>query len=379
MLNRTFKIFGDKNIGGRNSQQDSLYFGEFDNQTVMVVADGMGGHKGGEIASQIAINLTEQHFKRYISQNKSILVSDFFKQLMPDINESILQEGKKQNITPHTTIVIAIIKDEYIYYAHIGDSRLYIFDDEGLILRTRDHSVPEMLFQMGNITESEMATHPDQNKLTKSLGGKIFESCTIDKYRLNPKKNYAIVLCSDGLWEYFNTKQMHNILFRSDEEIEEKVDSMITQALEVGGIRGDNISLIIAKSEPIKEVITHNIQFQLSQNRNILVYALSSIIAILVISLGVLLFLNFYNDTSVSPYNGDRNISKKDKDYIKKVFEKNRKDIDNGKKKLDEAEESLKKIYKKIISDVNKTKCKADDNSTLTDYKRCIEEIKSLI
>jgi len=253
MINtKQFNTFGTLHIGGRESQQDTILIERDNRRLVMVIADGMGGHRGGEIASQIVEEQTKKSFQESI--NSGLSANIFLKNLIPLINRLILEKREKLQITPYTTIVIAIIQDGYIHYANIGDSRLYIFDKNRLINRTRDHSVPEMLFQMGDIEEEEMATHPDQNKLTKSLGEKNLSSWSIKKYRLDPSIEYAIVLCSDGLWEYFNDKEMRDRLFKigtTQNEIYATVHEMINQAHKTGGRRGDNISLIVAKNDPI--------------------------------------------------------------------------------------------------------------------------------
>ena len=185
-----FKVFKSKHKGGRDSQQDDYYseYNETLDKLIMVVADGMGGHKGGQIASEITVKKTKQFF--HDKSNEHLSAHEFFKKLIPSIHESILKRGLKDNISPHTTIVIAIVQNGYIEYAHIGDSRLYIFTEkEQLAERTRDHSVPEMIFQMGEISEDDMATHPDQNKLTKSLGGERVEAFTFKQHKIDTSKN----------------------------------------------------------------------------------------------------------------------------------------------------------------------------------------------
>lgn len=243
-----FKVFKDKNIGGRDSQQDDYYseYNEALDKLIMVVADGMGGHKGGQIASEIVVKKTKQFFQD--KSNENLSAHEFFEKLIPSIHKSIVKRGLKENISPHTTIVIAIVQNGYIEYAHIGDSRLYIFtEEEQLVERTRDHSVPEMLFQMGEISEDDMATHPDQNKLTKSLGGERVESFTFKRHKIDSSKNYAIVLCSDGLWEYFTDAQMYKALFKMNLALDDIGNKMILRAKKIGDPNGDNITLVFTK------------------------------------------------------------------------------------------------------------------------------------
>ena len=154
-------------IGAREEQQDSC--GVFQNKysTLLVLADGMGGDEGGAVASQT-----------FLSQAQSLYASTYRKIENPEdffqtiINATIqkLQEYKEENSNsdPHTTCVLALIQDGKVYTRHIGNSRAYIIDDKSYQWHSKDHSV----VQIGEITEDEMATHPDKNRLFQSLNSK---------------------------------------------------------------------------------------------------------------------------------------------------------------------------------------------------------------
>ena len=378
-----FKVFKSKAKGGRDSQQDDYYveYNESLDKLIMVVADGMGGHKGGEIASEITVKKTKQFFQD--KRNENLSAHEFFKKLIPSIHESILKRGLKDNISPHTTIVIAIVQNGYIEYAHIGDSRLYIFtEEEQLVERTRDHSVPEMLFQMGEISEDEMATHPDQNKLTKSLGGERAESFTFKQHKIDTSKNYAIVLCSDGLWEYFTDAQMNYALFQSKLALNDIGNTMIDKAISVGGQNGDNITLVFTF-------------ISASEKKNILNKILKSswieiaIGIIILLSVGTYFLLDYSsNKAQNSPPPPSTEKKSGDNNELSKNFPKNKnsvvpiKDENLTKKRLGDNNEPSKtspknKNLKKWIIEVEKIEKIIEDKERASQYKKLFEKNKT--
>ena len=229
----------NKDIGGREEQQDSVNILQ-DNKTIlMALADGMGGHSGGRKASELFVSTAEAHFK-----NKSYKEEkEFFNNIINNTVAQIEIYAKEQNQDPHTTATLALIVDNQVHFTNVGDSRVYIFNKENLLIRTRDHSIPEMLLQMGEIEEHEMATHPDQNKLTKSLGSNTKVKATHYSYELQKGSDHVILLCSDGFWEYVKEEEMRYFLFHF--ELEKALNSMIDLAKKRGGERGDNISVAV--------------------------------------------------------------------------------------------------------------------------------------
>jgi len=242
------------NIGAREEQQDSCTILESKTSVFLILADGMGGHDGGAIASQ---TLVDEASKLYKKNNPKVeKVDDFFQQIVDNTIE-VLKQKVKQNpkIDPHTTCVFALIQDGILYHGHIGDSRLYLFEDKKFIKRTKDHSVPQMLLNMGEITEDEMATHPDQNKLLKSIGTKKDVKITFGENRL--KDDFIVLVCSDGFWEYISNDEMIKYLY--EQKLDKALDTMVNLALKRGGDAGDNISVATAidvkKTPTMKKLI----------------------------------------------------------------------------------------------------------------------------
>ena len=234
---RTIEYLYKKDIGGREEQQDSVNIVQNKKETLIALADGMGGHSGGRRASEIFIATAEEHFKN----KKYSDVKKFFNDIISDSVTHIEAYAKESEQDPHTTATLALVKGKHLYFANVGDSRVYLFDNKTLVTRSRDHSVPEMLFQMGEIEEHEMATHPDQNKLTKSLGSNTQCKPTHYQHELKKNSDYMILVCSDGFWEYVKEEEMRYFLLHF--ELNKAVNSMIDLAKQRGGERGDNISV----------------------------------------------------------------------------------------------------------------------------------------
>jgi len=231
-----------KDIGGRAEQQDAVGIFTLEKQTFMVVADGMGGHDGGALASSTLLKIAENQF---LFHNNSATKSpkEFFYLIIEKTQEELERLAHNRNIDPNTTVIFALIIKNTLYYAYIGDSRLYLFEEKNkLLFRTRDHSLPEMLFQNNKISEKEISTHPQQNVLTKSIGIDSLDKAEYGELKLNRFKNYQILLASDGLWAMISEDELYNELF-STNLIELTTKKLLNVAKHRGGENGDNISI----------------------------------------------------------------------------------------------------------------------------------------
>lgn len=233
-------------IGAREEQQDSCGIIKNKYSTFLILGDGMGGHKGGAIASQ---TLLREAKKAYMNEKSSIQnVKAFFDSIIKATVSSLQHYIEEHPDTdPQTTCVLALIQNDKVYSGHIGDSRLYIIDDNSYTYRTKDHSVVQMLVGLGEISEEEMATHPDQNRLLKSLNTKKDIDVTFKEIDLPTETPNAVLICSDGFWEYVSVDDMRENIFHYP--LSEGIGKMINIAKEKGGSGGDNISVAVCLNE----------------------------------------------------------------------------------------------------------------------------------
>ncbi len=250
---KNLQYLSKKHIGAREDQQDSVNITQNGDDIFVALGDGMGGHTGGAKASNIFITVAQNHFENKSYKNPK----EFFEDIIYEAEEKIDEYENQSGENPHTTATLALLKNNHIYFSNIGDSRIYIFTRDGLAVRTRDHSVPEMLFQMGEITEKDMATHPDQNKLTKSLGPKTHEKLSYYEHEIEDDKEFIILVCSDGFWEYVQEREM--MYWANSFELEYALSKMIEIARINGGDKGDNISVGIVTNRILKTKKNKNV------------------------------------------------------------------------------------------------------------------------
>jgi serine/threonine protein phosphatase PrpC len=177
-----------------------------------VVADGLGGHGKGEVASALAARAFETLFEADVTDGEAFLQEAFTR-----AQNSILAEQKAQNapFEMKTTCVALTVIDGVCHWGHIGDSRLYAFEKNRVRVRTLDHSVPQMLALSGNIREKSIRKHPDRNRLLRVMGVE-WDS---PRYELAGEcrlsENQAFLLCTDGFWELIDEKKMGALLKKS--------------------------------------------------------------------------------------------------------------------------------------------------------------------
>ncbi len=233
-------------IGGRDEQQDTLMtFSTPNGKThLLIVADGMGGHKGGSLASQMVIKVAQRAWKKYQQGQEAVNPHKFLRYICELAHRNINRLGRKHHLSPHSTCVLLYIHGKQAWWAHLGDSRLYHFRRHKLLQRTKDHSVVQLLADLGRITEKQMATHPDQGRLLRGLGGE--EPIKPDFGQTSVCSGDSFVLCSDGFWEYVLASQIPKRLLLTDFPLKKRVKRLVKDALDAGGAVGDNIAIATA-------------------------------------------------------------------------------------------------------------------------------------
>lgn len=244
------KAVGKSHVGRKRVRnEDCFYISE--NETslgrLFIIADGMGGANGGNVASSLAVSAFLDFFNKEVEKNEP----------NPEILDILVEGIKISNDTVYgaaqndinldgmgTTFTVLIIKDSKAYIGHIGDSRLYIIKKENIYQITKDHSYVMELLRMGKIKESEIKNHPGRNVITRALG--TSETVETDTYMVELDKDFVILMCSDGLYNMVDEDDIIEIM-EKDLTLDDKASLLIYEANENGGF--DNISVIIICGE----------------------------------------------------------------------------------------------------------------------------------
>lgn len=210
---------------------------------LLVLADGMGGHSKGEIASKIIVNtIAEKICPAMLSQtnytfeiNKSI----------QEANQRILQYTSDHPETEGmgSTVVCAVVDGRNVHLANVGDSRIYVISKEEIRRVTKDHSYVQDLVDKGEISEEEARVHPKKNVITKAVG--IYSEIKADTMKLTLDDDESLLLCCDGQLIHVEDKEIHEIVVKADEP-QEACQKLVDLANERGG--EDNISVILLSS-----------------------------------------------------------------------------------------------------------------------------------
>ncbi len=226
----------------RSKNEDSFYAFYKDNILFAVVADGMGGHNAGEVASNEAIRV----FEESVMQSKSISLSEMLTEAIQYANRRIFAMTVE---TPAlsgmgTTLTACAVKDQRAVFANVGDSRGYFIHDK-IVQITKDHSLVAELLSSGDITEEEARTHPQRNLITRAVG--TTPTIEVDLSEIDISCDNMILLCSDGLSNVVSENKIFEII-KNEKELDRIVAKLIAEANKMGG--HDNITaLAIAAGE----------------------------------------------------------------------------------------------------------------------------------
>ena len=212
-----------------------------DKYTVLAVADGMGGHNAGEVASADAIAYLKSYDE---STGFSVSIKKRLMECFDAINTFIYKQSIKSSrfAGMGTTLTAAIIARGRLYAANVGDSRCYVINNYEIKQITRDHSFVEELVRLGKLTKEEAKNHPDKNKLMQAMGTE--PSVKTDLFTEDLKKGDIVLLCTDGLTNMVDEEEIKNVLLTSD-NVQTAIDTLIAEANRNGGI--DNITAVAVK------------------------------------------------------------------------------------------------------------------------------------
>lgn len=243
------KTFSKTDIGMvREVNQDYVFttetsIGKLPN--LLVVADGMGGHRAGEYASRLAVEVLKQELAASTEESPEAMMKNAITRANERVLEAARQDAKLSGMG--TTLVAATVIERTLYFANVGDSRLYLLSDDIKQL-SKDHSLVQEMVRLGGINQEEAKSHPDKNIITRAIGAK--DEVDIDFYEYRLKKGDIILMCTDGLSNMVEDEEILHIV-KCSRDVVEAVEQLIERAKEHGG--SDNIGVIVA--EPFAEEV----------------------------------------------------------------------------------------------------------------------------
>ena len=216
-----------------------------DGPTLAIIADGMGGHRGGDYASSTAVQILGEKFLKV--ENPKSLDEEDWKELLQEmilyVNRTLFNIAEKdENFKGMgTTLDAVLIYGNKGLVTHVGDSRVYMIDEREILQITKDHSFVNILLDSGEITEEEAAKHPQRNWIMRAVGSEKF--ITPDFYNIELNGQTYLLICTDGLSNKVDNERIHRIV-ATDGDLRDKAMELIRLANEMGG--EDNISVILA-------------------------------------------------------------------------------------------------------------------------------------
>jgi serine/threonine protein phosphatase PrpC len=252
--------FGLSDTGKMRDNNEDAFIAERilkDRYIMACVIDGVGGYEGGEIAAHIA----RENILSYFSIPSGEMIT-MMREAMMLANEKIyeerLKEAQNQSMACVLTMAVADIENHKFYYAHIGDTRLYLFRDNSLVKITKDHSFVGFLEDTGRLTEEEAMNHPKRNEINKALGfdAQMRSSAEYIETGESPfLPGDILLLCSDGLSDMVSNKEITSILI-NNKTLAEKCKSLVEAANNSGG--KDNITVVLVQNDatPVKQKAT---------------------------------------------------------------------------------------------------------------------------
>jgi len=234
----------------RDHNEDNLIILSNENdEYLLAVADGMGGHKAGEVASSIAIDYLKDKFNSLVSIGEKANAIEWIRTTVSEINDKIFkytyehEESKGMG----TTLVVCVLTKDFLLFGNIGDSSGFVYKDNKLFKVTKDHTLVNLLIATGELTEEEAKFHPKKNVLMKALGA--VNPAEVDIFDVENNVD-GILLSSDGLTNMLSVSQIENVL-KMDISIEEKTKKLIMKSNNRGGT--DNISVVLLDCESREE------------------------------------------------------------------------------------------------------------------------------
>lgn len=236
------KTFSMTDVGRRREMNQDYMFtsetavGKLPN--LFIVADGMGGHKAGEYASRFTVDTMVDIIENANAKEPVAAIG----QAIKEANRLLLKEAKtdESKAGMGTTVVAAVLMDKTLYAANVGDSRLYVLNQDTITQITRDHSLVEEMVRLGEMDKADAKDHPDKNIITRAVG--VAPELEIDFFETEINDGDIILLCTDGLTNMIEDEDIRRIIL-SQRDIVERTEKLIETANQNGG--RDNITVVL--------------------------------------------------------------------------------------------------------------------------------------
>lgn len=241
-----FAVHQANHIGGRKYNQDRVGYAYTNDALLLVLADGMGGHLHGEIAAQIAVYTFMRAFSR-LEQGRAKEPEVFLRATMRAGHDAIVDYAREQQLggNPGTTCVAALVQDGRVWFAHAGDSRFYLLRDRAVTNVTKDHSVVQQWADWGIISDKEMKTHPDRNKITNCLGGVEDMFYVEVSPSIETRDGDTLLLCSDGFWSPLVDEEL--VKLHTTQSLQNTLSELVEVAVFREAARADNTTAVAAR------------------------------------------------------------------------------------------------------------------------------------
>ena len=226
-------------IGARGEQQDRVAVFAREEQRLLVLADGLGGHADGAMAAQAVIDVAREQFQAPVEHAPADLLSG----IVRGAHERIRGMGAERGGSPHSTCVLLHVGESAAVWAHVGDSRLYRFRHGRLMARTLDHSLVELQRLQGRIDSEQMKRHPDQGRLLEALGADRLPQPDTGERRVSAGDGF--LLASDGLWGNVPDRALEAVF--TARSLPDALSDLVARARDRGGSDCDNIAVAAAR------------------------------------------------------------------------------------------------------------------------------------
>ncbi len=242
---KTFYLTDSGKIRDHNEDSVTILKNASD-EYLLIVADGMGGHRAGEVASSLVVTHMGKRFSETSSVGSKLDAINWLKDNIDEINKEILDYTVEnpESTGMGTTAVMALLTNDFLIFGNIGDSSGFVLKNGKLKKVTKDHTLVNLLVAAGDLTEEEAKYHPKRNVLMKALGSG--ESVELDIFEVETNVD-GIFLCSDGLSNMLTKEQIEKVLADEELDIEEQIIKLIRKANARGGT--DNISIAYLNKE----------------------------------------------------------------------------------------------------------------------------------